>query len=65
LAKRIKSCKNFLERGSSKFMHTVAIIQQEKDTTAHAASEAMTSTLKAGEVVTKVLGSLKPEVAKA
>jgi hypothetical protein len=55
----------FLERESSKIMHTVAIIQQEKDTAAHAASEATTSALKAGEVLTEVLGSLKPEMAKA
>jgi hypothetical protein len=55
----------FLERESSKIMHTVAIIQQEKDTAAHAASEATTSALKAGEVLTEVLCSLKPEMAKA
>ncbi len=54
-----------LQESCTKIMHTVAIIQQEKDTTAHAASEAMTSTLKAGEVLTEVLGSFKPEMAKA
>ncbi|CAM6042630.1 unnamed protein product [Sphagnum compactum] len=55
----------FLERESSKIMHAVAVVQQEKDAASHAASEATSSALKAGEMLSEVLNSFNTEMAKA